>query len=40
MGGDITARSGGPGQGAVFTVTLMLAPHGAATAITQGTAHG
>jgi signal transduction histidine kinase len=26
MGGDIAARSGGPGQGAVFTVTLMLAP--------------
>ena len=26
MGGDITAHSAGPGQGAVFTVTLMLAP--------------
>lgn len=26
MGGDITARSPGPGQGAVFTVSLMVAP--------------
>jgi signal transduction histidine kinase len=26
MGGDIVAHSGGPGQGAVFTVTLGLAP--------------
>ena len=40
MGGDITARSAGAGQGAVFTVTLLLAPPGAATAVTQGTAHG
>jgi signal transduction histidine kinase len=40
MGGDITARSGGPGQGAVFTVTLMLAPTGAAAQPAQGTAHG
>jgi signal transduction histidine kinase len=40
MGGDISARSGGPGQGAVFTVTLVLAPQAAPTAITQGTAHG
>ena len=30
MGGDITAHSAGPGQGAVFTVTLLLAPTGAA----------
>jgi signal transduction histidine kinase len=28
MGGDITAHSAGPGQGAVFTVTLALAPAG------------
>jgi signal transduction histidine kinase len=40
MGGDITASSDGPGQGAVFTVSLPLAPQAAATAITQGTAHG
>ena len=40
MGGDITAHSGGPGKGAVFTVTLMLAPQGAPTALTQGEAHG
>jgi signal transduction histidine kinase len=39
MGGDISARSAGAGQGAVFTVTLMLAPPGAA-AVTQGTEHG
>ena len=26
MGGDITARSPGPGQGAVFTVSLAVAP--------------
>jgi signal transduction histidine kinase len=30
MGGDIRARSAGPGQGAVFTVTLSLAHAGAA----------
>jgi signal transduction histidine kinase len=40
MGGDITARSAGPGQGSAFTVTLMVAPQGVPTAITQGTAHG
>jgi signal transduction histidine kinase len=33
MGGDISARSAGPGQGAVFTVTLSLAP-------AAGAAHG
>jgi signal transduction histidine kinase len=27
MGGDIVAHSAGPGHGAVFTVTLGLAPH-------------
>ena len=31
MGGDIAAHSAGPGQGAVFTVTLMLAPPEGAT---------
>jgi signal transduction histidine kinase len=30
MGGDLSARSAGPGQGAVFTLTLALAPAGAA----------
>jgi signal transduction histidine kinase len=39
MGGDITARSGGPGKGAVFTVTLALAPSSAAQA-GQGVVHG
>jgi signal transduction histidine kinase len=39
MGGDITARSAGPGQGAVFTVTLALAP-AAAGHQGQGLAHG
>lgn len=39
MGGDITARSAGPGQGAVFTVTLALAPAGAGPQ-GQGVAHG
>jgi signal transduction histidine kinase len=33
MGGDISARSSGPGQGAVFSVTLALAP-------ADGSAHG
>jgi signal transduction histidine kinase len=40
MGGDITARSPGPGQGAVFSVTLALAPHPAVTVANDGTAHG
>ena len=35
MGGDIRAHSPGPGQGAVFTVTLELAPQASA-----GAAHG
>jgi signal transduction histidine kinase len=39
MGGDISASSGGPGQGAVFTVTLQLAPL-AAHAESRGVAHG
>jgi signal transduction histidine kinase len=40
MGGDIAARSAGPGQGAVFTVTLALAPQGAIPAAVQDAAHG
>jgi signal transduction histidine kinase len=40
MGGDITARSPGPGQGAVFTVTLALAPHPSVTVVNEGAAHG
>lgn len=40
MGGDISAHSGGPGQGAVFTVTLPQAPPAAPGAVTQGAAHG
>jgi signal transduction histidine kinase len=39
MGGDISASSGGPGQGAVFTVTLLLAPQGVAPDA-QGVVHG
>jgi signal transduction histidine kinase len=39
MGGDITAHSSGPGHGAVFTVTLLLAP-AAVPAESQGVAHG
>lgn len=40
MGGDITARSAGQGQGAVFTVTLALAPQGAVPAGVRDAAHG
>jgi signal transduction histidine kinase len=39
MGGDIRAHSPGPGQGAVFTVTLMLAPQ-ATLPVGEGAAHG
>jgi signal transduction histidine kinase len=39
MGGDIRAHSSGPGQGAVFTVTLELAPP-PGEAHAQGVAHG
>lgn len=39
MGGDITARSPGPGQGAVFTVTLAQAPQ-SALAGHEGAVHG
>jgi signal transduction histidine kinase len=40
MGGDIRAHSAGPGQGAVFSVTLPLAPAGTAPHPQPGTAHG
>jgi signal transduction histidine kinase len=40
LGGDITARSAGPGQGAVFTVTLMLAPDSPLPVPSEGAAHG
>jgi signal transduction histidine kinase len=39
MGGDIRAHSPGPGQGAVFTVTLMLAPQ-STIPLGEGAAHG
>jgi two-component system, OmpR family, sensor histidine kinase BaeS len=40
MGGDIRAHSAGPGQGAVFSVTLMLAPQPTLPVGTEGAAHG
>jgi signal transduction histidine kinase len=40
MGGDIAARSAGPGQGAVFTVTLALTPPGAQPAGAREASHG
>lgn len=40
MGGDIRAHSPGPGQGAVFTVTLMLAPQSTLPLGSEGAAHG
>ena len=40
MGGDITARSAGQGLGAVFTVTLLVAPESALPVASEGTAHG
>jgi signal transduction histidine kinase len=40
MGGDIRASSAGPGQGAVFSVTLALAPAIAAPVGSAGAAHG
>jgi signal transduction histidine kinase len=39
MGGDITASSAGPGQGAVFRVSLALAPH-PTQVMNEGAAHG
>jgi signal transduction histidine kinase len=40
MGGDIDAHSAGAGQGAVFTVTLLLAPPSAVAVQPAGAAHG
>ncbi|MEO8016347.1 MAG: HAMP domain-containing sensor histidine kinase [Pseudomonadota bacterium] len=40
MGGDIAAHSAGPGTGAVFSVTLMLAPPADSPVATEGAAHG
>jgi signal transduction histidine kinase len=40
MGGDISAYSPGPGKGAVFSVTLMLAPQAALPASHEDRAHG
>jgi signal transduction histidine kinase len=40
MGGDIAAYSAGPGLGAVFTVTMLLAPQSALPGISEGAAHG
>ena len=40
MGGDISAHSPGPGQGAVFTVTLLLAPQSTLPLGSEGAAHG
>jgi len=40
MGGDIIAHSAGPGQGAVFTVTLELAPPSTLPIASEDRAHG
>jgi signal transduction histidine kinase len=40
MGGEISAQSAGPGMGAVFTVTLMLAPQSSLPVASEGAAHG
>jgi signal transduction histidine kinase len=40
MGGEISAHSAGPGLGAVFTVTLALAPQSSMPLSSEGTAHG
>ncbi len=40
MGGDIRAHSAGSGHGAVFTVTLVLAPHSLVEASAHGAVHG
>jgi len=40
MGGDITASSPGPGKGAVFSVTLQLAPQATLPVSREGAAHG
>ena len=40
MGGELSAHSAGAGQGAVFTVTLALAPQSALPLTSAGAAHG
>jgi two-component system sensor histidine kinase BaeS len=40
MGGDISAASAGPGQGAVFTVTMLLAPPASLSPANPGAVHG
>ena len=40
MGGNVVAHSPGPGKGAVFTVTLELAPPSAQPAPAEGLRHG
>jgi signal transduction histidine kinase len=40
MGGNVAAHSAGPGQGAVFTVSLELAPPSALSAPAEGVRHG
>jgi len=40
MGGDISAASAGAGQGAVFTVTMMLAPPASVAPASAGSVHG
>jgi signal transduction histidine kinase len=40
MGGDIAAHSAGPGLGAVFTVTLLMAPQPTQPEASVGAAHG
>jgi len=40
MGGDIRAHSPGPGKGAVFSVTLLLAPQSTQPLGSEGTSHG
>ncbi|HEU4781520.1 MAG TPA: HAMP domain-containing sensor histidine kinase [Steroidobacteraceae bacterium] len=40
MGGDVAARSAGPGKGAVFTVTLTLAPQSTVPESDEGVGNG
>ena len=40
MGGDVAAHSAGPGKGAVFTVTLELAPQSTLQVSAEGAGHG
>jgi signal transduction histidine kinase len=40
MGGNLVAHSAGPGQGAVFTVTLEVAPASTQPVAAEGMRHG